>query len=63
VTAEFSAGRPLSLPAAVARVRRGDNDRPTELGLSFAGLNMTDADNIRRYVFAQLLEQRRRGGD
>ena len=63
VTAEFSAGRPLSLPAAVARLRRGDNDRPTELGLSFAGLNMTDADDIRRYVFAQLLEQRRRGGD
>ena len=61
LVAEFSAGRQLSVPATVARVRRGDKDRPTDLGLSFAGVTIGDADTIRRYVFSQLLEQRRRG--
>jgi hypothetical protein len=61
VVAEFSAGRQLSVPAAVARVLRGDKDKPTDLGLSFVGVTMSDADTIRRYVFGQLLEQRRRG--
>jgi hypothetical protein len=61
VVAEFSAGRQLTVPAALTRVRRGDTDRPADLGLSFAGVTMSDADTIRRYVFGQLLEQRRRG--
>jgi hypothetical protein len=62
VVAEFSPGRQLTVPATVARVRRGDKDRPTDLGLSFVGVTIGDADIIRRYVFSQLLEQRRRGG-
>ena len=61
VVAEFSPGRPMIVPATVTRLRRGDDERPTELGLSFDDLGMADADNIRRYVFSQLLEQRRRG--
>jgi hypothetical protein len=61
VVAEFHAGRPFTVPATVARIRRGNKDRPTELGLSFTGLSMAEADKIRRYVFSQLLEQRRRG--
>lgn len=61
VVAEFSPGRRLTVPATVARLRRGDQERPTDLGLSFVGVTMSDADIIRRYVFSQLLEQRRRG--
>jgi hypothetical protein len=61
VTAVFSPGVDLAVPATVARLRRGDEEQPTDLGLSFEGLSMTGADNIRRYVFSQLLEQRRRG--
>jgi hypothetical protein len=61
VVAEFSAGRKLTVPATVVRVRRGDTERPTDLGLSFVAVTMGDADTIRRYVFSQLLEQRRRG--
>ena len=61
VTAVFNPGRPLIVPATVARLRRGEGERPTDVGLSFVGLNMFDADQIRRYVFSQLLEQRRRG--
>jgi hypothetical protein len=61
VVATFGAGRQLAVPATLARVRRGDKERPTELGLTFVGLTMADADTIRRYVFSQLLEQRRRG--
>lgn len=61
VVVEFSPGRRLTVPATVARVRRGDKERPAELGLSFVGVTMSDADIIRRYVFSQLLEQRRRG--
>jgi hypothetical protein len=33
----------------------------TDLGLSSVGVTMREADIIRRYVFSQLLEQRRRG--
>jgi hypothetical protein len=61
VTAEFSAGRPLIVSATVARLRRGDAEQPTDLGLRFTDLDMAAADHIRRYVFRQLLEQRRRG--
>jgi hypothetical protein len=61
VVASFSPGPHLTVPATVARVRRGDKERPTDLGLSFVGVTMGDADIIRRYVFSQLLEQRRRG--
>jgi len=45
----------------VVRLQRGDEERPTELGLLFTGLTMTDADDIRRYVFRRLHEQRRSG--
>jgi hypothetical protein len=61
VTAEFSAGRQLTVPATVARIRRDDKERPTEVGLAFVNLPLAEADQIRRYVFSQLLEQRRRG--
>jgi len=61
VIAEFDAGQRLALPATVVRLQRGDEERPTDLGLSFEGLTMANADTIRRYVFGQLLEQRRRG--
>jgi c-di-GMP-binding flagellar brake protein YcgR len=61
VIAEFSPGRHLAVPATVARLRRGDAEQPTDLGLRFMDLSMTDADHIRRYVFRQLHEQRRRG--
>jgi c-di-GMP-binding flagellar brake protein YcgR len=61
VTAEFSAGRPLIVSATVARLRRGDAEQPTDLGFRFTDLDMAAADHIRRYVFRQLLEQRRRG--
>jgi hypothetical protein len=61
VVAEFDTGHRLAVSATVVRLRRGDEERPTDLGLSFTGLNMTDADSIRRYVFRQLHEQRRRG--
>jgi hypothetical protein len=61
VAATFTPGRPMATSATVARFRRGDEERPTELGLQFTGLSMTDADDIRRYVFRQLHEQRRRG--
>ncbi|GAB1644506.1 flagellar brake protein [Krasilnikovia sp. MM14-A1259] len=63
VVAEFDAGKPMVLPATVVRVLRGDEERPTELGLSFTDLKMNEADNIRKFVFSQLLEQRRRGAD
>ena len=61
LVAEFTAGVPLVVPATAIRVRRGDEERPTDLGLSFVGLTMAHADTIRRYVFSQLLEQRRLG--
>ena len=61
VVAEFNAGRRLTVPATLARVRRGDPDRPDDLGISFTGATISDADTIRRYVFSQLTEQRRRG--
>jgi PilZ domain len=61
LTAEFNPGRHQAASATVVRLRRGTEERPAELGLWFTGLNMSDADNIRRYVFSQLLEQRRRG--
>lgn len=61
VIAEFSPGRYLAVPATVARLRRGAAEQPTDLGLRFTDLSMTDADHIRRYVFRQLHEQRRRG--
>lgn len=61
VQLEFAAGVPLTLQASIVRVRRGEPDQPIDLGFSFEGLTMAEADNIRRYVFAQLLEQRRRG--
>jgi hypothetical protein len=61
LSAKFAPGRPMTTSATVARLRRGDEERPTELGLQFTGLTMTDADDIRRYVFRQLHEQRRRG--
>ena len=61
VVAEFVPGLTLAVPATVIRLHRGDEERPTELGLQFVELGMADADNIRRYVFRQLHEQRRRG--
>jgi hypothetical protein len=61
VAAEFIAGGRYAVQATVARFRRGDEDRPTDIGLSFVGLTMAQADTIRRYVFSQLLEQRRLG--
>jgi hypothetical protein len=61
VTADFTAERPLTMQATVTRVLRGDEERPTDLGLSFVNSSIADADSIRRYVFSQLLEQRRRG--
>lgn len=61
VVAQFDVGRPLTVSAAVVRVRRGDKERPTELGLSFTDMGMAEADTIRRYVFGQLLELRRSG--
>ncbi|MET8147536.1 flagellar brake protein [Actinoplanes sp. NPDC049668] len=63
VVAAFETGRELSATAMVVRMQRGDEERPTELGLRFADLKMGEADDIRRYVFRQLLEQRRRGTD
>ncbi|RZU51403.1 PilZ domain-containing protein [Krasilnikovia cinnamomea] len=63
VVAEFDAGQPMAAPAMVVRVLRGDAERPTELGLSFTDLKIREADNIRKYVFGQLLEQRRRGAE
>ncbi|MEU7907960.1 PilZ domain-containing protein [Actinoplanes sp. NPDC049118] len=63
VVAEFTPGRPLSAEATVVRMRRGDGERPTELGLRFMDLKMGEADDIRRYVFRQLHEQRRRGAE
>ncbi|GAB1688747.1 flagellar brake protein [Krasilnikovia sp. M28-CT-15] len=63
VVAEFDAGQQMVAPATVVRVLRGDEERPTELGLSFTDLKMKEADNIRKYVFSQLLEQRRRGAE
>lgn len=61
VTAQFSPGRPMTVSATVLRLRRGDEDRPTDIGLSFDSLTIAEADDIRRYVFGRLLEQRRRG--
>ena len=61
LVAEFVAGGQFAVQAAVARFRRGDEERPTDIGLSFVGLTMAQADAIRRYVFSQLLEQRRLG--
>jgi hypothetical protein len=61
VIAEFDTGRHLAVSATVARLHHGDEERPTELGLWFTGLNMADADDIRRYVFRRLHEHRRRG--
>jgi hypothetical protein len=61
VVAEFDPGRPMSASATVVRMRRGDEERPTEFGLRFMDLKMGEADEIRRYVFRQLHEQRRRG--
>ncbi|BFU47602.1 flagellar brake protein [Krasilnikovia sp. MM14-A1004] len=63
VVAEFLAGQQMVAPAMVVRVLRGDAERPTELGLSFTDLKIKEADTIRKYVFSQLLEQRRRGAD
>src|SRR4051812_710245 len=61
VVVEFIAGGQFAVQATVARFRRGDEERPTDIGLSFVGLTMAQADAIRRYVFSQLLEQRRLG--
>ena len=61
VVAEFDTGQPLTVAATVVRLRRGDEERPADVGLSFTDLRMADADSIRRYVFRQLNEQRRRG--
>jgi hypothetical protein len=61
VIAEFNTGQHLAASATVVRLRLGDEERPTDVGLSFTGLRMADADSIRRYVFRQLHEQRRRG--
>jgi hypothetical protein len=63
VIAEFSAGRSLVLSATVARLHRGAAERPTDLALRFTELTMADADHIRRYVFRELHEQRRRGAE
>jgi len=60
VIAEFSPGRHLAVPAAVVRLHRGKAGRPTDLGLRFTDMEIVDADYIRRYVFRQLHEQRRR---
>ena len=61
VIAEFDTGQHLAVSATVVRLHRGDEERPPAVGLSFNGLRMADADSIRRYVFRQLNEQRRRG--
>jgi PilZ domain len=61
VIAEFDTGQHLAVSAKVVRLRRGDKERPTDVGLSFADLKMAEADDIRKFVFRQLHEQRRRG--
>ena len=50
----------LDLTAEVVRARRKDPALPLDLGLRFTDLPITDADRLRRWIFAEL--RRRRSG-
>jgi len=54
-------GHEFSFPAEVIRVKRRDEDQPTDFSLRFSDLSIRDADRIRRYVFGVLKQRRAQG--
>jgi PilZ domain len=61
VTAELTVdGACVTLAARLTRVRHGERGMPTDVGLTFTGLKIRDADRMRRIVFDQLRRERAR---
>lgn len=55
-------GFSLEQSAEVVRARRGDPDRPLDLGLRFTDLSNRDADRLRGWIFAELRRIRANAG-
>lgn len=53
-------GEATEFSARLVRVRHTDG-MPTDVGLSFTGMRIADADRVRRFVFEQLRRQRSSG--
>lgn len=61
VTLEFTVdGSGVALPARLVRIRREAVGQSVDLGLAFTGMDIRQADRMRRFVFDQLREHRAR---